>query len=52
MERFENGDERLVRYWFCSPDCCTEFAEVVEDGERDETLYDETPNTDQLEEND
>ena len=49
----ETGDERLVRYWFCSPDCRTAFAQAAENGERDETLYDdETTNTDQLEEND
>jgi hypothetical protein len=49
----ETDDERLVRYWFCSPDCRAAFAEAAENGERDETLYDdETANTDQLEEND
>jgi hypothetical protein len=47
----ETGDERLVRYWFCSPDCRAVFAEAAENGERDETLYDETPSTDQLAEN-
>lgn len=37
----ETDDERLVRYWFCSPECRNAF---VEDADRDETLYDETPN--------
>jgi hypothetical protein len=35
----EADDERLVRYWFCSPDCRAEFVEAVEDGEREEALY-------------
>jgi hypothetical protein len=34
-------DERLVCYWFCSPDCRAEFVEAVEDGECEETLYDD-----------
>jgi hypothetical protein len=42
----ETDDERLVRYWFCSPECCDGF---VEDADRDETLYDETSNADQQE---
>ena len=35
----ETGDERLVRYWFCSPDCRTELVDAVEDGECEKTLY-------------
>jgi hypothetical protein len=43
----DTGDERLVRYWFCSPDCRAAFAEATENGERAETLYgDEMPNAD------
>lgn len=43
----ETNDERLVRYWFCSSECCTAF---IEDDDRDETLYDEeTPNAGQQE---
>lgn len=39
----ETDDERLVRYWFCSPDCRTEYVEAVKNGECEETLYnDET----------
>jgi hypothetical protein len=37
----ETDDERLVRYWFCSPDCRAAFAEATGSGEREETLYDE-----------
>lgn len=33
----ESDGERLVRYWFCSPDCRAAF---VEDADREETLYD------------
>jgi hypothetical protein len=40
----ETDDERLVRYWFCSPDCRAAFAEAAESGEREETMYDETTN--------
>ena len=35
----ETGDERLIRYWFCSSDCRATFANAVESGEREETLY-------------
>lgn len=35
----ESDGERLVRYWFCSPDCRAAFVGAVESGERDETLY-------------
>lgn len=45
----ETDDERLVRYWFCSPECRAAFVEAAESGEREETLYDETPNADQQE---
>ena len=48
----ETGDERLVRYWFGSPDCRAAFAETAENGEREETLYDGTPNADQRKEQD
>jgi hypothetical protein len=34
-------DERLVRYWFCSTNCRTEFVEAVENGACEETLYDD-----------
>ena len=37
----ETDDERLVRYWFCSPECRDGFVEAVEDGECEETLYDD-----------
>ena len=36
----ETDDERLVCYWFCSPDCRAAFAEATENSEREETLYD------------
>jgi hypothetical protein len=45
----ETDDERLVRYWFCSPECRTAF---IEHDDREETLYDETPNADQQEDQD
>ena len=35
----ESDDERLVRYWFCSPGCHNAFAEAVESGDREETIY-------------
>ena len=36
----ESDGERIVRYWFCSPDCHTTFVNAAESGERSETLYD------------
>ena len=35
----ETDGERIVRYWFCSPDCRATFVNTVESGERSETLY-------------
>jgi hypothetical protein len=37
----ETGDERLVRYWFCSSGCRTAFAEAAEDDDHEETVYDD-----------
>ena len=41
-------DNRLVRYWFCSTGCHTEFVEAVEDGESEErsTMTDAALNAD------
>ena len=35
----ESDGKRIVRYWFCSPGCHTAFAEAVESGDREETIY-------------
>jgi hypothetical protein len=37
----ETDDERLIRYWFCSPDCRATFVNAAESAERQETLYDD-----------
>jgi hypothetical protein len=37
----EIDDERLIRYWFCSPDCRATFTNAVESGECPETLYED-----------
>ena len=37
----ESDGERIVRYWFCSPDCRATFVNAAENGEREETVYED-----------